>query len=280
MKKIYLFLLCVLMVGVLDAQTVKEVLLLHTNDMHSRIEPFHENYADTMLAGKAGMLRRSSFVAKQRKEHKNVLLFDSGDFCQGTPYFNMYKGEVEVKLMNLMHYDAATIGNHEFDFGLENMARLFKMAEFPIVCANYDVTGTILEGLVKEYVVLERDGLRIGVFGLSPKMEGLVPKDKFGDLKMQDPVSEGQRIADLLRNEEHCDLVVCLSHLGWKSDGYNDVELITNTRNIDVVCGGHSHTYFKAPETLKNIDGKDVYVSQMGKHGAFVGFMNIRMNKN
>lgn len=280
MKKIYLLLLCVLAAGVLDAQNVKEVLLLHTNDTHSRIEPFHEHYADTMLAGKAGVLRRANFIAEQRKNHKNVLLFDSGDFCQGTPYFNMYKGEVEVKLMNLMGYDAATIGNHEFDFGLENMARLFKMADFPIVCANYDVAGTVLEGLVKEYVVLERDGLRIGVFGLSPKMAGLVPKAKFGDLKMEDPVAEGQRIADLLRNEEHCDLVVCLSHLGWKTDGYNDVELITHTRNIDVVCGGHSHTYFEAPKTLKNLDGKDVYVSQMGKHGAFVGYMNIELKKN
>ena len=280
MKKIYFMLLFCMAASVLTAQEIKEVLLLHTNDMHSRIEPFHENYADTMLAGKAGMARRANFVAQQRKEHKNVLLFDSGDFCQGTPYFNMYKGEVEVQLMNAMKYDAGTIGNHEFDFGLENMARLFKMAEFPIVCANYDVTGTVLEGLVKEYVVLERDGLRIGVFGLSPRMEGLVPHDKFEGVKMEDPVSEGQRIATLLRDEEHCDLVVCLSHLGWKSDIYNDVELIENTRNIDVVCGGHSHTYFKAPEKLKNIDGKDVYVSQMGKHGAFVGFMNIKLQKN
>lgn len=280
MKKLYFLLFFCLTASVLTAQNVKEILLLHTNDMHSRIEPFHENYADTLLAGKAGMLRRANFIAQQRKEHPELLLFDSGDFCQGTPYFNMYKGDVEVKLMNAMKYDACTIGNHEFDFGLENMARLFKMANFPVVCANYDVTGTVLEGLVKEYIVLERNGLRIGVFGLSPKMEGLVPKAKFGGVKMEDPLAEGQRIATLLREEEHCDLVVCLSHLGWKVDGYNDVELIENTRGIDIVCGGHSHTYFKAPKTLKNLDGEDVYVSQMGKHGAFVGKMLVKLEKN
>ena len=278
MKKIYFLLLFCFAASVLTAQNVKEVLILHTNDMHSRIEPFHTDYADTLLAGKAGMLRRANFIASQRKEHKNLLVFDSGDFSQGTPYYNMYKGEVEIKLMNAMKYDACTIGNHEFDFGLDNMARLFKMAEFPIVCANYDVTGTVLEGLVKEYVVLERDGIRIGVFGLSPKMDGLVPKARYGNVKMEDPVSEGQRIATLLRVEEKCDLVVCLSHLGWRTtDEFNDIKLIENTRDIDIVCGGHSHTYFKEPKGVKNLDGKEVYVSQMGKHGAFVGEMLVKL---
>ncbi len=280
MKKMYFLLLFCFAASVLTAQEVKEVLILHTNDMHSRIEPFHDNYADTLLAGKAGMIRRAHFVKEQRQAHENVLLFDSGDFCQGTPYYNMFKGEVEIKLMNAMKYDVCTIGNHEFDFGLDDMARLFKMADFPVVCANYDVTGTVLEGLVKEYVVLERDGIRIGVFGLSPQMEGLVPHDKFGNVKMEDPLSEGQRIATLLREEEHCDLVVCLSHLGWDTGAYSDGELIENTRDIDIVCGGHSHTYFEAPKVLKNIDGEDVYVSQMGKHGAFVGEMLVKLQKN
>ena len=279
MKKIYVLLFCLMTANVLFAQG-KEILLLHTNDMHSRIEPFADNHADKNVAGKAGMLRRANFIAQQRKEHKNVLLLDCGDFCQGTPYYNMFKGEVEVQMMNAMKYDAATIGNHEFDFGLDNMARLFKMANFPIVCSNYDVKGTKLEGLVKDYIVLERDGVRIGIFGLSPKMLGLVPKEKFENVKMKDPVKEAQRVTDVLRNEEKCDMVVCLSHLGWKSSGDNDVKLIQNTRGIDIVCGGHSHTYFEKPETLKNLDGKDVYVSQMGKHGAYVGYMNINLEKN
>lgn len=280
MKKIYLLLLFFMTVGVVSAGNDKEILILHTNDMHSRIEPFEKDYVDSTLANKGGMLRRANFIAQQRKEHKNVLLFDSGDFCQGTPYYNIYKGEVEIKMMNAMKYDAATIGNHEFDFGLSNMVRLFKMANFPIVCSNYDVKGTMLDGLVKDYVVLERAGMRIGVFGLSPTMLGLVSKAKFADVKMKDPIEEAQRVVNILRNVEKCDLVVCISHLGWKNNEYNDVKLISNTRGIDVVCGGHSHTFFEKPETVKNLDGKDVYVSQMGKHGAYVGYMKVEMQKN
>ena len=204
MKKIYVLLFCLMTASVLFAQN-KELLLLHTNDMHSRIEPFNDNYTDKRVAGKGGMLRRANFIAQQRKEHENVLLFDSGDFSQGTPYYNLYKGEVEIQMMNAMKYDAATIGNHEFDYGLDNMAHLFKMAKFPIVCSNYDVKGTKLDGLVKDYIVLERDGIRIGVLGLSPQMLGLVSKDKFENVKMKDPIKEAQRVADILRIEEHCD---------------------------------------------------------------------------
>lgn len=280
MKKIYLLLLLFMTVGVLSAQNKREILILHTNDMHSRIEPFAKNYLDSVLADKGGMLRRANFVAEQREKYRNVLLFDSGDFSQGTPYYNIYKGEVEVKMMNAMKYDAATIGNHEFDFGLSNMVHLFKMADFPIVCSNYDVRGTMLDGYIKDYVVLERSGMRIGVFGLSPTLLGLVSRAKFGDVKMKDPIIEAQRVVNTLRNVEKCDLVVCLSHLGWKNNDYNDQKLISNTRGIDVICGGHSHTFFKAPETLKNLDGKDVYVSQMGKHGAYVGFMKVQMQKD
>ena len=167
MKKMSLFLLWIcLSTGILSAQHDKEIYIFHTNDMHSRVEPFSTEYADTLLAGKGGMLRRAAFIKQQREEHKDLLLLDSGDFSQGTPYYNLFKGEVEVRLMNQMGYDAGTIGNHEFDFGLDNMARLFKLAQYPIVCANYDVQGTVLEGLVKPYVVIERDGVRIGVFGL------------------------------------------------------------------------------------------------------------------
>ena len=173
-----------------------------------------------------------------------------------------------------------TIGNHEFDFGLDNMARLFKMANFPIVCANYDVTGTVLEGLVKEYTVIERDGIRIGVFGLGPELDGLVAHANYGNVKFEDPVSEGQRVADLLKNQEHCDLVICLSHLGWKGEPYSDIELIENTRNIDIVLGGHSHSFFEVPEFYKNLDGIEVPVQQMGKSAAFVGRMVVKMQKN
>ena len=160
-----LFLAC-LVSGMLSARNAKELYIYHTNDMHSRVEPFPAYFPDSVLADKAGMVRRAAFIRGERERHKNLLLFDSGDFSQGSPYYNLFKGEVEIKLMNEMGYDAGTIGNHEFDFGLDNMARLFRMAEFPIVCANYAVEGTALEGLVKEYTVIERDGIRIGVFGL------------------------------------------------------------------------------------------------------------------
>lgn len=281
MKKLCLISLWVcLLVVTAAAQSTKEIYLFHTNDMHSRIEPFPENYQDTLLAGKAGMVRRATFISQQREIHPDLLLFDCGDFSQGTPYYNIYKGEVEISMMNEMRYDAGTIGNHEFDFGLENMARLFKLAEFPIVCANYDVTGTVLEGLVKEYVVLHRDGIKIGVFGLGAQLEGLVAKASYGDVKFEDPVSEAQRIADLLKMQEKCDLVICLSHLGWKGEPYSDVELIENTCNIDVVLGGHSHSYFEKPEYYKNLDGVEVPLQQMGKHAAFIGKMVLTLQKN
>lgn len=281
MKKLCLISLWVcLLVVTATAQSTKEIYLFHTNDMHSRIEPFPENYQDTLLAGKAGMVRRATFISQQREIHPDLLLFDCGDFSQGTPYYNIYKGEVEISMMNEMRYDAGTIGNHEFDFGLENMARLFRLAEFPIVCANYDVTGTVLEGLVKEYVVLHRDGIKIGVFGLGAQLEGLVAKASYGDVKFEDPVSEAQRIADLLKMQEKCDLVICLSHLGWKGEPYSDVELIENTCNIDVVLGGHSHSYFEKPEYYKNLDGVEVPLQQMGKHAAFIGKMVLTLQKN
>lgn len=281
MKKIGLLLLwAFLAVDILSAQHDKEIYIFHTNDMHSRVEPFSPDYGDTLLADKGGMLRRAAFIKQQRKEHKNLLLFDSGDFSQGTPYYNLFKGEVEIRLMNEMRYDAGTIGNHEFDFGLDNMARLFKLAEYPIVCANYDVQGTVLEGLVKPYIVIERDGVRIGVFGLGAQLEGLVARANYGNVKFKDPVAEAQRVADILKNQEDCDLVICLSHLGWEGEPYSDVELIENTRNIDLVLGGHSHSYFEVPKFYMNLDGMEVPVQQMGKSAAYVGKMVVKLKKD
>ena len=266
----------------LTAQEGKELLILHTNDTHSRIEPFSKSYEVPGQADKGGYIRRATFIKEARKENKNVLLFDSGDFSQGTPYYNLFKGEVEILLMNEMGYDAGTIGNHEFDFGLDNMARLFKMADFPIVCANYDFEGTPLEGIVKPYTVLERDGLRIGVFGLGPQLEGLVQKENYGGVVYEEPYEIANRIADKLKKEEKCDLVICLSHLGWKTEPTNpvsDEELIARTRNIDIVLGGHSHSFFEKPIFYKNLDGKKIPLQQMGKNGIFVGEMKLRLEK-
>lgn len=256
---------------------VKQLLILHTNDTHSCIMPLKETLADTAKAGRGGYIRRVAMINQEREKNPNLLLFDSGDFSQGSPYYSMFKGDVELGLMNMMHYDAATIGNHEFDFGLENMARLFRMAKFPIVCANYDFTGTCVEGLVKPFVILKRNGMKIGVFGLAPEMKGLVSDKNCIGVKYLDPVKKANEIADFLKNKEKCDLVICLSHLGWSTGDDDDNKMMKNTRNIDIVLGGHSHTFFKTLRYVKNLDGVNVPNDQNGKSGIFIGRILVDM---
>lgn len=280
MKRIYVLFTALCICGALAAQDVKELLILHTNDTHSRVEPIPVTDPNPEYAGKAGFVRRATLIKGMREQNKDLLLFDCGDFSQGSPYYNMFKGEVEVKLMNEMGYDAGTIGNHEFDFGLDNMARLFKMANFPIVCANDGVKGTVLEGIVKPYVILEREGVKIGVFGLSPVLEGLVQTKNYEGVVFESPIEAAQRVAKILKEQEKCDLVVCLSHLGWKGESYSDETLIANTRNIDIVLGGHSHSYFDKTLFYKNLDGRDIPLQQMGKNAVYVGKMKVEMEKN
>lgn len=220
-------------------------------------------------------MRRAALLRDLRVNDPDLLLFDCGDFSQGSPYYSLYKGEVEVGLMNLMHYDAATIGNHEFDFGVDNMARIFRMAQFPIVCCNYDFTGTPCETLVKPYVIIERSGLKIGVLGVSPQLEGLVSASTRVGVNYTNPIEAAQPVADYLRNTAHCDLVICLSHLGWGLQDMNDEMFIAGTRNIDLVLGGHSHTYFERPRVVNNLDGMPVPNNQMGKNARFVGTLRL-----
>ena len=257
----------------------KSLLLVHTNDTHSCIEPLSPLLADTAQADKGGYLRRAALLRDLRQTDADLLLVDAGDFSQGSTYYTLYHGDVEVGLMNLMRYDAATIGNHEFDFGLDNMARLFREAKFPIVCCNYDFTGTPVEGLVKPYTIIQRAGLKIGILGVSPKLEGLVAAHTCEGVRYTDPIKAAQPVADYLKTKEKCDLVVCLSHLGWNIAGVSDEEFIPATRNIDVVIGGHSHTYFTKPELLKNIDGKEVPDNQEGKNARYVGTLRLYFNK-
>lgn len=279
MKKIYTIIILTLVTLTAAAQSTKELWVFHTNDTHSRIEPLSKNNPDPAIAGKAGYMRRATFINEQRKKHPDMLLFDSGDVCQGTPYFNLFKGELEYKLMDQIGYDAVTIGNHEFDFGMDNLARLYKLIHFPVVCCNYDVTGTVLEGLVKPWIVIKKKGLKIGVFGVSPELDGLVQKKNCEGVTFMDPSECAQKTADHLRNEENCDIVICLSHLGWHEMKYCDVKLIAETRGIDAVIGGHSHSYFNKPAFYKNLDGKEIPVSQMGKHGAYVGWMKFTLEE-
>lgn len=257
----------------------KQLVILHTNDTHSTIYPLNPNLADTALAGRGGFLRRIAMLKEERQKHPDLLLFDSGDFCQGSPYFTMYKGDVEVGLMNRMGYDAGAIGNHEFDFGLENMARLFKNLNFPIVCSNYDFTGTVAEGVVKDHIILKRNGLKIGVFGLSPKLDGLVAADNCQGVKYLDPITETKRVVAILKKKK-CDVIICISHLGWSTlEGVDDQHLIPATNGIDLVLGGHSHTYFEKLRYVKNLDGKEIPVDQNGKHALYVGKMVLSFSK-
>lgn len=279
MKRLIILSLILTAFTVTGMARVKKLLILHTNDTHSCVMPLKTTLADTLQAGRGGFLRRLAMLDQERRKNPDLLLFDSGDFSQGSSYYSMFKGDVEVGLMNMMRYDAATIGNHEFDFGMENMARLFRMADFPIVCANYDFTGTCVEGLVKPYVVIRRNGVKIGVFGLSPKMRGLVSDKNCVGVKYLDPVKAAQKTADLLKNKEKCDLVVCISHLGWDIGGDDDVLMMKNTRNIDIVLGGHSHSYFKQEKWVKNLDGVSVPNDQNGKSGIFVGRLEVEMKK-
>ncbi len=256
----------------LSAQDTKELVLLHTSDVHSRIEPVSQ-HGDRNY-GLGGFVRRAAFLDRFRKEHSNVLLFDCGDISQGTPYYNAFQGEVEVKLMNEMRYDAMTIGNHEFDFGMDNMARIFNMADFPVVCANYNLEATPLKDIVKRYVILEKHGLKIGVFGLGAKPEGLIQASKCEGVVYQDPIRVSNDVAALLK-EEGCDVIICLSHLGIQADEY----LIANTRHIDVILGGHSHTFMEKPKTYLNMDGKEVPLMHSGKNGVQVGRLDLTLQR-
>lgn len=280
MKRIVMMIALLLVVVCGSAKGTKKITVLHTSDTHSCILPLNKSLADTLLADRGGFLRRIAMLKQERQKEPDLLLFDCGDFSQGSSYYTMFKGDVEVELMNRMHYDAATIGNHEFDFGLDNMIRLFKMAEFPIVCSNYDFGDTELKDIVKPYIVLKRQGVKIGVFALCPPLEGLVSAKNYGPLKFLDPVEVTTRMVDVLRRQEKCDVVICLSHLGWEVSEYPDDKFISQTSGIDLVLGGHSHTYLKTLGYVTDKEGRQVPVDHEGKHAVFVGKMQLTLTRN
>lgn len=253
------------------ANKPKQITILHTNDVHSHIDPFGNDHPSYPNQG--GAARRYSLISKIRQENPNTLLLDAGDIFQGTPYFNFYGGELEFKLMSKMGYDAATIGNHDFDNGIEGLAAQLPHAEFQFLSANYDFTNTILEGLTKPYQVFSKDGIKIGVFGLGIELEGLVGEKLYKETKYLDPVELSQDTTRILRDEEECDLVVCLSHLGYKYSGekISDLKLASLTKGIDLIIGGHTHTFLPKPTVIKNAEGKDVLVNQVGWAGVNLG---------
>lgn len=266
-----------------ELDSVKKITILHTNDQHSRIEPF-EISADEKTSNKGGFARRASLIHQIRSEEKNVLLLDAGDVFQGTPYFNFYGGELEFKLMTQMGYDACTIGNHEFDNGLQGIKNQLPHAGFDIISSNYDFSNTILEGIFKPYQVYKKGGLRIGVFGLGIELQGLVGKDMYGETKYLDPIETTQDMVKTLREEKHCDLVICLSHLGYQfknePDKICDVQLAQKTAGIDLIIGGHTHTFLPAPQEFLNKDGKTVLVNQVGWAGLYLGRIDFYLQNS
>jgi len=251
----------------------KHITILHTNDVHSHVEPFPSN--DTRNANMGGAARRASLIESIRKENPNTLLFDAGDMFQGTPYFNYYGGELEFKLMSIMRYDAATIGNHDFDAGIDGLHKQLPHAKFDLLSANYDFTNTVMDTKVKPYKIYKKDGIKIGVFGLGIELEGLVDSRMFKETKYLDPVNVAQETSWILNEVEHCDLVVCLSHLGYNyrrnPDKISDLKLASLTNGIDLIIGGHTHTFLKKPTVTKNNLGKNMLINQVGWAGINLG---------
>lgn len=260
--------------------TEKKLTILHTNDQHSRIEPFDSSY--TRNPNQGGFARRAHLISEIRKQEPNVLLLDSGDIFQGTPYFNMFGGELEFKLMSMMGYDAATMGNHDFDNGLEGFLNVLPNAKFPFICSNYDFSNTILDGKTLPYKIFDKDGIRIGIFGVGIDLNGLVGKKQYQETVYNDPVSVAQHYSNFLKNEKKCDLVICLSHLGYEFDDSKicDVKLAPQTENIDLILGGHTHTFLPEPQSYTNQQGKNVLINQVGWAGLLLGRIDFYFDKN
>ncbi|MGJ8550646.1 bifunctional metallophosphatase/5'-nucleotidase [Winogradskyella wichelsiae] len=251
----------------------KKITILHTNDVHSHIDPFGPE--DGRNANKGGVARRATLVESIRKENPNTLLLDAGDIFQGTPYFNYYGGELEFKLMSMLKYDVATIGNHDFDNGIDGLYAQIPHADFEFVSANYDFSNTVMDTHVKPYKIIIKDGIKIGIFGLGIKLEGLVGKDMYKETVYHDPIGKAQDMSRLLKEEESCDLVICLSHLGYEyknnSDKVSDITLARATKDIDLIIGGHTHTFLPKPTIETNSIGKNVLVNQVGCFGLYLG---------
>lgn len=252
-------------------KNLKKLTILHTNDVHSYIEPFAANHPKFPNMG--GVARRAALIEQIRSTNENVLLLDSGDIFQGTPYFNYFGGALEFKLMSKMKYDVATLGNHDFDNGIDGFHKQLPLASFSFVSANYDFKNTVLEGLIAPYKIIVKDGLKIGVFGLGIDFDGLVDKKNYKETKYLDPVEIANDTASKLKQVEKCDLIICLSHLGYsyKEDKISDLKLAVQTKDIDLILGGHTHTFLDKPTLVKNRDGNEVLVNQAGCYGVLMG---------
>ena len=257
---------------------IKKITILHTNDMHSRIEPFSSG----SYKGFGGMAQRSSIIKEIRKKEKNVLLFDGGDIFQGTPYFNYFGGELEFKLMSEMKYDAAVLGNHDFDNGINGLKKQLRHANFPFLITNYDFKKTILKDQFKPYKIFIKDNIKVGVFGLGIELEGLVPKELYKETIYLDPIKKSKFYSNKLKNELGCDLVICLSHLGlqYENNKISDITLAKKSKFIDLIIGGHTHTFLKKPKIITNAINKKVIINQVGWGGINIGKIDFIFKQN
>ena len=263
----------------LAKRRVTKITILHTNDVHSHIDPFPAN--DPKYPGLGGVAQRAAIINDIRNKERNVLLLDAGDIFQGTPYFNLFGGEVELKLMSQLGYDAGTIGNHDFDNGVDGLSSQLKHANFPLIVCNYDFKGTSMAGKTIPYKIFEKEDVRIGVFGLGIELEGLVDKKMYGETKYLDPLEKAAETAHHLKVNEKCDLIICLSHLGYRypNKKVSDDVLAKKSLNIDLIIGGHTHTFIDKPFVYKNRDNKDVLVAQVGWAGIKLGRIDFFVDK-
>lgn len=260
----------------------KKITILHTNDVHSHIDPFGPE--DGRNANKGGVSRRASLIESIKKENPNTLLFDAGDIFQGTPYFNYYGGELEFKLMSMLKYDAATIGNHDFDNGIDGLYAQLPHAKFDFLSANYDFSNTVMDTHVKPYKIFVKDGIKIGVFGLGIELEGLVEKRMYKETVYLDPIEIAQDMSRILKEDKQCDLVICLSHLGYNYKNnpkkVSDLNVAKATKDIDLIIGGHTHTFLKKPTIVKNAVDKNVLVNQVGCYGLYLGRIDFYFDQD
>lgn len=273
----YFIIICLLLSLTISslAQT-KKIVILHTNDTHSHIEPLDSN--DSSYPNRGGIARRQAYVESVRASEKNVLVLDAGDFSQGTIYYNFFKGQLDIECMNQIGYNATTLGNHEFDSGLKHLEGILRKAKFPAICTNYDASMTNLKNLIKPYHIIKINGVRIGIIGLGIRLEGIVQHKNYQGIRFIEPYKIAEETAQFLKGKKKCDLVVCLSHLGLNKESnsiYNDRELAAKTASIDIIISGHSHVFMKEAEFIENTLGHRVIVSQAGEKGIFIGRIDI-----
>lgn len=245
--------------------SAQKLTIMHFNDTHSHLEPERAGKS----AGRGGVIERAALVDSVRNAvgRRNFLLLHAGDFNQGTSYYTTLGGMLEVELVNALGYDVVTLGNHEFDDGIEHLGRRLAGLKCPVVCSNYDFSQFELGKYVKPYVVLKRGGMRIGIFGMLTDITKVVERTIADRLPKFDDVETANRWASYLKNEKKCDIVIALTHLGLENEDFMDQDLVRATRNIDLVVGGHSHTFIKDIVYENNIDGKPVPIVQNGCWG-------------